>query len=39
LFPVLPELVVCVSHLMSLEFGHQDLDNPDENKEIDLEGD
>lgn len=32
----LPELIVCVPHLMSLKFGHQDLYNSNKYKEINL---
>ena len=32
-----PELVICVSHLVSLEFRHQDLYDPDKNEKVDLE--
>ncbi len=35
---LLPELVVCVSHLMSSEFRHEDFDNSNEDEEVDLKG-
>lgn len=31
-----PELVICVSHLVSPQLGHQDFDDVDEDQEVDL---